>query len=292
MIVGILSSVKERRNRRAGSPSEIARTVQKFVAFKSKRISSGVSGCDDAELPIPVIGQIHEPYPRGHRPRLPCLLRADRGGAAMTSCIETDMARRERPALLDQANLNRVVDAYEATTRQAIEAARALAVPAVKPIVFRTGSLDLSGITRVLDAGPKIPRGEGKLRVRGFLYAFQQAAECSTDAASIKSAMRDAKAPTDGRDEGKLPAINADHEGRVLYVGRSWNIASRLRGHLRADCSRQTYALRLAAWARRLDLQVELFVWTFPGITDGTLQVVEDGLWDDLRPLFGRRGAK
>jgi hypothetical protein len=62
-------------------------------------------------------------------------------------------------------------------------------------------------------------------------------------------------------------------------------------GHLRASTSK-TYAIHFAAWAQNLDLQVDLFVYAFPGVPDRVLQVLEDVIWDTFVPLFGRRGEK
>lgn len=90
-----------------------------------------------------------------------------------------------------------------------------------------------------------------------------------------------------------LPALNAGAlEGCTLYVGRSWTPGSRIGGHLKADLESGTYAMHLAAWAEKLDLEVELVIYEFPGIAGRALQVLEDGFWDLLRPLFGRRGEK
>jgi hypothetical protein len=62
-------------------------------------------------------------------------------------------------------------------------------------------------------------------------------------------------------------------------------------GHLRASTSK-TYAIHFAAWARNLDLQVDLSVYAFPDIQDRVLQILEDVIWDTLTPLLGRRGEK
>lgn len=194
--------------------------------------------------------------------------------------------------MLNQENLTSVVDAYEASTRKAIEHARKLEIPAPVSITFQTDKLSALTIDALVNEAPKLPRGEGKLRKRGFVYLFALGDECDVESHAITSAMRTSKAAGRDADDGKLPAINDKHDGRVLYVGRSWNVMSRIREHLKADCSKKTYALRFAAWANELNLEVELLIWEFPGIADLTLQVVEDGLWDRLGPLFGRRGAK
>ncbi|MEX5545501.1 hypothetical protein Q1J68_07790 [Pseudomonas pergaminensis] len=192
--------------------------------------------------------------------------------------------------ILDQEGLNQAIDAYETTTRKALDAARKLLVPFPTCIRFLTGTLNASTIEELIAKAPKLARGEGKQKKRGFLYIYQLQDECEIESLVVTSALLEAK--KNDANVGKLPAVNSKHSGRVLYVGRSWNIQSRTREHLKADCSQQTYALRFAAWAEEFDLNVELLIWEFSGISDLTLQVVEDGLWDRLQPLFGRRGAK
>ncbi|WP_426124388.1 hypothetical protein [Pseudomonas sp. PSPC2-3] len=197
---------------------------------------------------------------------------------------------RGKDMILDQKGLNQAIDAYETTTRKAVDAARKLVVPLPTCIRFSTGALNASTIEELSAKAPKLAQGEGKQKKRGFLYIYQLQDECEVEPLLVTAALLEAK--TNDVIVGKLPAVNLMHSGRVLYVGRSWNVQSRTREHLKADCSKKTYALRFAAWAEEFDLSVELLIWEFPGITDLTLQVVEDGLWDRLRPLFGRRGAK
>ena len=192
--------------------------------------------------------------------------------------------------ILDQEGLYQAIDAYETTTRKAVDAARKLVIPRPACIRFSTGALNASSIKELSARAPKLARGEGKKKARGFLYIYKLQDESEIDSHLIKLALLEAK--SNEAFVGKLPAVNIGHSGRVLYVGRSWSVQSRTRQHLNADCSKNTYALRLSGWAEEFDLRVELLIWEFAGITDLTLQVIEDGLWDLLQPLFGRRGAK
>lgn len=78
---------------------------------------------------------------------------------------------------------------------------------------------------------------------------------------------------------------------RVLYVGRSYAPRQRFRQHLLSSTS-GTYAIHFATWAHAIDLCVDFHLYQFAGLGEPVVQVLEDGLWDHLKPLLGRRGDK
>jgi hypothetical protein len=194
--------------------------------------------------------------------------------------------------MLQQADLEAAIDAYEETTRLAIEASRSITLPQPRIIRFRTSELDEIAVEELLKKVPVLPHGEKTKKKRGFLYVFRTAEQCAVARADILGAMVGAKKLQKEKVKN-LPALNTEAlDGCTLYVGRSWTPGSRIGGHLKADLESGTYAMHLAAWAEKLDLEVELVIYEFRGIADRTLQVLEDGFWDLLRPLFGRRGEK
>jgi len=202
------------------------------------------------------------------------------------------MRLKREDGMLLQADLEAAIDAYEETSKLAIEAARSITLPLPTIIRFRTLELDEVVVAELLKKVPLPPRGEKTKRKRGFLYFFRTTEQCAVARADILDAMRGAKELQKAKVKN-LPALNAEAlNGCTLYVGRSWTPGSRIGGHLKADLESGTYAMHLAAWAEKLDLEVELVIYEFPGIADRTLQVLEDGFWDLLRPLFGRRGDK
>lgn len=78
----------------------------------------------------------------------------------------------------------------------------------------------------------------------------------------------------------------------VLYVGTSRKMATRTKEHL-GFCSRSTYGLKLSEWYPAADLPLRLTCSVFPPGTSGTVvSVLEDALWERLRPMFGRKGAR
>lgn len=196
--------------------------------------------------------------------------------------------------MLQDTDLNAAIDAYETNMRDAIDAARQLRLPSPKLAQFRTSSLTDKDIDAILKSIPRVTTVEKNSKARGFLYLFSAADGCSVQRQVVLNAILQAKAHQNaGGTKKNLCAVNERAlDGRALYVGRSWDPIARIRGHLRADPGSGTYAIHFAAWANQMDLDVELLVFEFSGISDRTLQVLEDGLWDRLRPLLGRRGEK
>lgn len=84
---------------------------------------------------------------------------------------------------------------------------------------------------------------------------------------------------------------NDNDTSATLYVGRSKNLKSRLRQHLGAE-SLKPYALHMELWATCNDLEVTIDYMHFEGRDNLLVQAIEDGLWESLRPVFGRKGSK
>lgn len=77
-----------------------------------------------------------------------------------------------------------------------------------------------------------------------------------------------------------------------IYVGSSGKIHQRIKEHLGYG-AKGTYSLQLSAWATSLGLDLELRCAQYPANTPpDVLQVLEDALWSQLRPMFGRQGAR
>ena len=196
--------------------------------------------------------------------------------------------------MLNTADLPGAFDSFERKTLDAIAEARKLTLPEASKAQFLTSKLTDAEVKRVREALPKPTQKDIKAKSVGFLYVFAQRQGCSVDRLDIVSVIKHAKSGGADKVEAmtNLCAINTDApEGRVLYVGRSWDPRARIAGHLRASTGK-TYAIHFAAWAQKLELQVEVYVYAFPGIADRVLQVVEDATWDRFDPLFGRRGEK
>lgn len=78
---------------------------------------------------------------------------------------------------------------------------------------------------------------------------------------------------------------------QTLYVGRSKTLRSRLRQHLGAN-SQGVYAMHLLRWALGTDVEISISYMRFESKDDLLIQAIEDGLWESLRPAFGRKGER
>lgn len=100
------------------------------------------------------------------------------------------------------------------------------------------------------------------------------------------------------RDFGRRPRdfnIAQDNTGRnslTLYLGSSHKIAGRLREHLQ-QASTKTYAMHLKRWLQPSGHMLTVRVQAPRQRIDARLlQDIEDTLWDQAQPLFGKRGGR
>lgn len=102
----------------------------------------------------------------------------------------------------------------------------------------------------------------------------------------------DAKKQREDESEVGYSRINhANVPSATLYVGRSQSLKTRLRQHLGAK-SIKPYALHMELWATRNDLEVTIDYMHFEDRDSLLIQAIEDGLWESLKPVFGRKGSK
>lgn len=152
----------------------------------------------------------------------------------------------------------------------------------VKTFKFRTGTLlpgaELPEFVKELDGWAS-----------GFqhIYVFRTSASTS-QAKSMHAAFEAAKKGKRGaRAYARLSDASA-----VLYVGGSKSLKTRVVQHLGYG-TKSVYALQLAYWAAPANVEVELLVARYsPKIHDDVLGALEDALWTQLRPMFGRKGRK
>ena len=91
----------------------------------------------------------------------------------------------------------------------------------------------------------------------------------------------------------RLPRRNPDNPRQtVLYVGGSGNIRRRLKEHLDAAHAR-TYAMNLRKWCPAFEGAITVKVQAFsPDVSRECRQDIEDSLWANLKPIFGKSGAR
>ena len=81
---------------------------------------------------------------------------------------------------------------------------------------------------------------------------------------------------------------------KCLYVGSSQDIRKRLKEHLGIMnnkgelIGKTTYALHLSAWFINKKISIELY----EAYNKEEMQLFEDLLWDEFKPLLGKKGRK
>ncbi len=81
---------------------------------------------------------------------------------------------------------------------------------------------------------------------------------------------------------------NIDGKNTCLYVGSSHDIKLRLREHI-GKYSPRTYSLHLSKW---FSGRVSIDLYIVENDDDNDLQLFEDLLWNEFKPIFGRQGKK
>lgn len=124
-------------------------------------------------------------------------------------------------------------------------------------------------------------------RSKACIYYFANLAE-NVKLEVVENTFANAKAHEEN--DRAYPRLNT--QGHNFYVGSSQSIAKRFKEHLGYGSSR-TYALQLIHWARDLGLELEFVCAKYPDNTPpSVMQALEDTLWLELKPMFGRMGTK
>lgn len=89
----------------------------------------------------------------------------------------------------------------------------------------------------------------------------------------------------------KLASLNmaSDFNG-ILYVGVSNSLQKRINQHL-GFCSEKVYALHLKKWFHFKDNNIEIEIYPVPTNYAELSIIIENGLWDYYKPLFGKKGT-
>jgi hypothetical protein len=122
-----------------------------------------------------------------------------------------------------------------------------------------------------------------------FLYYIRVLGTPNFD--DIESVYFDAKGKE--KDKRSYARLNKHNQtSAYFYVGSSKDITKRLKDHL-GYCSPKTYSLQLAHWARGLALELEFVCAKYTESTPREVyQALEDTLWNQRKPMFGREGKR
>lgn len=85
--------------------------------------------------------------------------------------------------------------------------------------------------------------------------------------------------------------FNNPGDSNVIYVGSSASLRDRVKQHLGFG-PKSTYALQLGDWLKGHEVTCTLEYFAVSTQEQRTLEDIEDGYWQLLRPLFGKKGGK
>lgn len=125
---------------------------------------------------------------------------------------------------------------------------------------------------------------------RSTIYVFSYSELAPQDLITSLRNCADASLKTIGRARA-FPRCNNHNEGSCLYVGHSYQIESRFKDHLGFGAA-STSSLHLNHWEGHPHDEV-IFSGRRLSSPDKLLaQLLEEYLWDELRPLLGKRSGK
>ncbi|MCA3928860.1 GIY-YIG nuclease family protein [Vibrio vulnificus] len=76
-----------------------------------------------------------------------------------------------------------------------------------------------------------------------------------------------------------------------MYVGRSKKLRSRLSQHLGSE-NGGLFAMHLSRWSTQINAKIKVSYYQLDNEDNLLVQALEDGFWDELKPMFGRKGDK
>ena len=187
--------------------------------------------------------------------------------------------------MFSDTDFNSTIESAKAQLRATAEALSNLATPEIK---FRSIKLtDLSN-ERIEELLKDIPTGYAKKdKETDFVYIIQASGPNGSKIFALKSTLEKSR-----KTANDYSRVNQDHDNtNTIYVGRSKTIRARLRQHLGAE-SQGIFSLHLQRWAKNIDMEITIYLMSFIKSDDLLVQTIEDGLWNALKPAFGRKGER
>lgn len=160
-----------------------------------------------------------------------------------------------------------------------------LRCPEIRPLRVKLSSLSEASIKELLK---DLPSSHAKAdKDVDYVYVIRVAEPAADTVSSLRKALT--KAREIGGDYCRV--IEPCPDTTTLYVGRSKSLKTRLRQHLGAGGA-GVYAMHLERWATGIDADLSISYMQFVNQHDLLVQAIEDGIWESLRPAFGRKGGK
>jgi hypothetical protein len=178
---------------------------------------------------------------------------------------------------------------FQLLPEQAQARLRGLAEKVIGIVPIEIGTFHVSTGQLIPDVTPGALLDELAMRIqKDYKYLYYIRALNSPNLTMVERAFTTAKQ----RDKNQRAYARLIGPSEFLYVGSSSSTIQRCKDHL-GYCSPTTYSLQLAHWTSNLNLELDFVYAKYDGNIDpDVIQVIEDTLWDNLKPMFGRKGQR
>lgn len=140
----------------------------------------------------------------------------------------------------------------------------------------------------------EVPAGYAKeLKNTDFIYIFEvQSSDVSQNKEIFEAFCSSRNSQNSEEFKGKKDFCRPIHsDSKYLYVGRSKHLRSRLKQHLNAG-SEGIFAMHMLRWCSDINVDIKIYYYKFDNLKNLLVQALEDGLWNELSPMLGRRGGR
>ena len=141
----------------------------------------------------------------------------------------------------------------------------------------------------------KLPKTRDTDKRYSYLYIFKLVSKQPVVPEELKKLFEqfhESNSKKDDRKKIKLCKLNNQPKlVNVLYVGQSKTLITRFWQHMGYG-HKGTYSMHLKHWLKGFDKPLNFSYYEFPEYSNDTIQALEDGLWDILMPMFGKKGSK
>ena len=157
--------------------------------------------------------------------------------------------------------------------------------PGAETIVFATEQLTDDYIAELLKNVP------ANCANTDFIYVLElESSEVSRSISESFVKSRKSQGKSDFAGKKDFCKCN-NNSSNYLYVGRSKKLRSRLKQHLGAG-NKGVYAIHMSRWIAGISASINIHYYGFDGKDNLIIQAIEDALWEQFQPMFGRKGEK
>ncbi|HCG7354113.1 hypothetical protein CGJ95_22250 [Vibrio parahaemolyticus] len=190
---------------------------------------------------------------------------------------------------MNEVNIKNAISNSSKSLLLLSEAVKNFKYPRAVELEFETSKLNQHYLNELLSS---VPAGYSKdLSDTDFLYVFEVLNSNDIIQTEIVNSLKGAREDQHVK-EAKKDYCRINHaNSQYLYVGRSKKLRSRLNQHLGAE-SGGLFAMHMSRWAIKTNVKIKVSYYQIDNEDDLLIQALEDGLWDELQPMFGRKGDK